>query len=54
MRLLTALALAAALPATMATAQTAPAPTIAGTRLDVVATGEVTRCPTSFGSAPES
>ena len=46
MRLLSALALfAAAIPASAALAQTQPAATIAGTRLDVVATGEVTRVP---------
>lgn len=45
MRLLSALALLTALPAIAAQAQTQPAATIAGTRLDVVATGEVTRVP---------
>jgi len=45
MRLLTALALAAAALPVAAAAQTAPAAAIAGTRLDVVATGEVTRIP---------
>ena len=43
--LLTAIALgAAALPAS-AMAQTAPVPVISGTRLDISATGEVTRVP---------
>ncbi len=46
MRLLSALALLAALiPAGAAPAQSQPAATIAGTRLDIVATGEVTRVP---------
>lgn len=46
MRLLSALALfTAALPPGAALAQTQPAATIAGTRLDIVATGEVTRVP---------
>lgn len=46
MRLLSALALfAAAIPAGAALAQSPPAATIAGTRLDIVATGEVTRVP---------
>ena len=46
MRLLSALALfAAAIPAGAALAQSQPAATIAGTRLDIVATGEVTRVP---------
>lgn len=45
MRLLTALALFAALPAATAAAQPAPPAAFAGTRLDVVATGEVTRVP---------
>lgn len=46
MRLLSALALfTAAIPAGTALAQTQPAATIAGTRLDIVATGEVTRVP---------
>ncbi|MGQ0661320.1 SIMPL domain-containing protein [Sphingosinicella sp.] len=46
MRMLSALALfAAAIPAGAALAQSQPAATIAGTRLDVVATGEVTRVP---------
>jgi uncharacterized protein YggE len=46
MKVLSALALfAAAIPASAALAQAQPAATIAGTRLDVVATGEVTRVP---------
>jgi uncharacterized protein len=46
MRMLSALALfAAAIPASASLAQAQPAATIAGTRLDVVATGEVTRVP---------
>jgi uncharacterized protein YggE len=46
MKLLSALALfAATVPASAALAQTQPAATIAGTRIDVVATGEVTRVP---------
>lgn len=46
MKLSSAVALlSAALPASAAIAQTQPATAIAGTRLDVVATGEVTRVP---------
>lgn len=45
MKMLTALALAAAALPAAAMAQTTTATTIAGTRLDVVATGEVTRVP---------
>lgn len=45
MRLLSALALLAAIPAGAALAQAQPAATIAGTRLDLVAIGEVTRVP---------
>lgn len=46
MKLLSALALfTAAIPASAVLAQTQPAATIAGTRLDIVATGEVTRVP---------
>ena len=46
MKLLSALALfAAAIPASAAFAQSRPTAVIAGTRLDIVATGEVTRVP---------
>ncbi|MGE0179181.1 MAG: SIMPL domain-containing protein [Sphingomonas sp.] len=45
MRFLIVMALAAALPVTASVAQTTPAAMVAGTRLDIVSTGEVTRIP---------